>query len=467
MKSVPLIALLVVQVLWASLVSADIAAYVPNWANQNNIDISTLNYNNISQILYAFFTVSANGSVIPTLKANDDINIPKLNQLKSVYGFTTIASIGGWTNSTQFSQAFSTDAGRQNFVSSVVSTLINSSYAFDGIDIDWEYPDASGNGCNSKSIHDFQNFNTTLKLLRDRLGNRTISIAAGATIKVYSDVNGTNWLPIWARYLSYINVMTYDYSGNWNSHTGYNTPLFPSANDPLKIISINDTLNNYVNVLGINPSQLRLGLEFNGHSFYPINIDAAHPDGVFQTCPLTNASDPASGACTTIKGDMLDNAAFDGCNPPGYSGDWSWRGLRSMGVLQTPTQTVPNSGWIRTFHNSVMVPTLINPTSKVFINYDDVQSVTAKAQFARYWKLGGIFAWELSEDYYNSSSNINGELISAAVSAYQSGQVFQLVATSKAAPARTARTVDATTIVWWVVGSMCWASVISWLWMSE
>ncbi|KAI9207074.1 glycoside hydrolase superfamily [Polychytrium aggregatum] len=415
----PLLALAAVP-----LVLADFAAYVPNWAVRTGVDVGTLNYQNVNEILYAFFTVDGNGNVVPTNKAWDDINIPKINALKGRYGFTLVASIGGWTNSTYFSQAFSTAQGRQNFVNSVWTNLITSNYAFDGVDIDWEYPGASGYGCNTMSNYDFQNYNLVLQLLRQKLGwGRPITVALGATVSVYRDVNGTNWIPVWAQQLTHINIMTYDYSGNWNPFTGIGTPIYQNPSDPLHIISIQDTLRDYVKTLKVDRSKLRLGLEFNGHSFYPIHSDANHPDGLYQNCPLTNASDITSGACTVIQGDFLDDLEYDGCNwPATNTGDWSWRGLRTRargGILSSATTPVAGSGWVRTWHSDVMAPTLLNNNTGVFITYDDVQSIAAKVKFAKQWNLGGVFAWEMSEDYYDPSSGINGELITAAVAQYQ------------------------------------------------
>ncbi|KAI9202128.1 glycoside hydrolase superfamily [Polychytrium aggregatum] len=390
----------------------DFAAYIPNWTDR---DYTSINFSNINQVIYAFFQVASNGTVLSTDSSADANLIPVLNgQLRKKYGFKTLASIGGWTASTYFSNAFN-DTNRQAFVNSAYDVLIKQ-LGFDGIDIDWEYPNNYGAGCNVISPDDYSNFNKTLVLLRQKIGSsHPITAAIGATASTYSDGSGKNWIPVYANTLDKINIMTYDYNGNWNPYTDYNTPLYSDASSPNGDVSINQTVTTFVKQLGIPASKLRLGLEFNGHS---IALGApVKGDGVFQLClPQVDPNNPQ--ACPPIQGDKYDTPAPDPCTGvPTVSGDWSYRGLREQGVLVSKSKA--QKPWVRTWHGGkIQAPTLVNTNTSVFITYDDTKSIQQKVKFAKQWNLG-VFAWELSEDYYDAAAGIHGELITAAVAEFR------------------------------------------------
>ena len=70
----------------------------------------------------------------------------------------------------------------------------------------------------------------------------------------------------------------------------------------------------------------------------------------------------------------------------------------------------PSVDFRRHWDKNAQVPWLYNPTSRVWITYDDARSIAAKAKFARRNKLGGIMIWELSGDDGTLLPAINREL---------------------------------------------------------
>src|SRR5690606_28352694 len=101
---------------------------------------------------------------------------------------------------------------------------------FDGIDIDWEYPVACGIACGRPE--DDANFTALLAEFRRQLDQvrpgLLLTVAVGAGVdKVRVTSPGQ-----YHQYLDYINVMTYDFHGGWDSRTNHHSALFASPADP-------------------------------------------------------------------------------------------------------------------------------------------------------------------------------------------------------------------------------------------
>ncbi len=65
----------------------------------------------------------------------------------------------------------------------------------------------------------------------------------------------------------------------------------------------------------------------------------------------------------------------------------------------------PLSSMCRYWDSGAKVPYLYNPTSRVWISYDDDESMRSKATYVNTRGLGGVMAWEVSSD--------NGDLLGA------------------------------------------------------
>src|SRR5206468_2369910 len=106
-------------------------------------------------------------------------NFNQLRELKAAYpNLKIVISIGGWSWSSHFSALSATEAGRQAFVQSCVDQYINGDIPglpagaakgiFDGIDIDWEYPNEPGNN-NPYGPQDTPDFTALLQDFRGAL----------------------------------------------------------------------------------------------------------------------------------------------------------------------------------------------------------------------------------------------------------------------------------------------------------
>ncbi|UYV76733.1 Cht7 [Cordylochernes scorpioides] len=142
-------------------------------------------------------------------------------------GLKVLLAVGGWSFGTQrFKDMAANRYTRQLFVFSALQFLRERK--FDGLDLDWEFP---------RGAEDKRNFVLLLKELREAFEEEahdkrlprlllTAAVSAGPdTVRSGYDV------PAVAAYVDFINVMSYDYHGKWESQTGHNSPLFAPEND--------------------------------------------------------------------------------------------------------------------------------------------------------------------------------------------------------------------------------------------
>ncbi len=136
----------------------------------------------------------------------------QLNRLKiKNRQIKTLLTLGGASvNSTQFLTVFEPDRIRREFIRNTIKYLRK--YKFDGLDIDWEYPETeTDRRVFSLLVHDyrieFQNealiTNRTRLLLTAAVSAYRPKIEAGYDIKEIS------------AFLDYINLMAYDYHGSF------------------------------------------------------------------------------------------------------------------------------------------------------------------------------------------------------------------------------------------------------------
>ena len=225
-----------------------VIAYYPSWATHDrDFQVADIDGEKITHINYAFANI-ANGEVVvgdeyadtekafpgdcwePGCKRG---NFNQLNKLKEKHPhLKTLISVGGWTWSNNFSDAALTDASRNKFADSAVRFIRE--WGFDGVDLDWEYPVAGGEV--DGRPEDKQNFTLLLQKVRQKLdeaGNQDgkkylLTIASGASPDY---VKNTELDQVQAQ-LDWINIMTYDFHGGWESASGNNAPLYLDPKDP-------------------------------------------------------------------------------------------------------------------------------------------------------------------------------------------------------------------------------------------
>jgi len=285
-------------------------------------------------------------------------NFGQLRRLKQMYpNLRILFSFGGWTWSGGFGQAA---ANPTAFANSCFNLVEDPRWAdvFDGIDIDWEYPNACGLSCNSSGPAAFR---TLMSALRTRFGsNYLVTAAITADASPGGKIDAADYGGA-AQFVNWYNVMTYDFFGPWAA-SGPTAPHAPlTAYSGIPISSFNaDAAIQKLKGKGIAGSKLLLGIPFYGKGWA----------GVTQSAPGGSATGAAPGT---------------------YE-----QGTEDYKVLKARCPVTGTVGG-----------TAFAFCGGQWWGYDTPSTISGKMSYQRTQGLGGAFFWELSGD------TTNGELITA------------------------------------------------------
>ncbi|MGW0695082.1 glycoside hydrolase family 18 protein [Streptomyces sp. NPDC002738] len=282
----------------------------------------------------------------------------QLRKLKKLHpNLKVIWSFGGWTWSGGFGEAAKNPAA---FAQSCYDLVEDPRWAdvFDGIDIDWEYPNACGLTCDTSGRDAYGN---VLAALRAKFGTGNLVTSAitadgsdGGKLDAV-DYGGA------AQYVDWYNPMTYDFFGAWDAQgpTAPHSPLTSYAGIPKEGYT-SDAAVTKLKALGVPASKLLLGIGFYGRGW----------TGVTQDAPGGTATGPATG---TYEAGIEDYKVLKaGCPATGT-------------VAGTAYAHCGTDWW----------------------SYDTPATIATKMDYKNQQGLGGTFFWELSGD------TADGELIKA------------------------------------------------------
>ncbi|GGP94003.1 chitinase [Actinomadura coerulea] len=285
-------------------------------------------------------------------------NFNQLRKLKKLHPDLKILwSFGGWTWSGGFGQAAQNPAA---FAESCYNLVEDPRWAdvFDGIDIDWEYPNACGLTCDTSGPDAFRKL---MAAVRAKFGSGdlvTAAITADASDGGKMDVTDYGGA---AQYVDWYNPMTYDYFGAWDAKgpTAPHSPLTSYPGIPHEGFNSTDTISK-LRAKGVPANKLLLGIGFYGRGW----------TGVTQSEPGGTATGAAPG---TYEAGIEDYKVLKGKCPA--------------------TSTVAGTAY--------------GKCGSEWWSYDTPSTIRGKMGFAGDQGLGGAFFWELSGD------TTGGELITA------------------------------------------------------
>lgn len=197
-----------------------VASYVAPWkARTGGPNIKTIPVRELTHLMYAFGTVSAEGLAGLADRCLDagacdgtapsppfGGNFVQLAELKrSCPELRILISLGGWSGSKYFSAAAATPMSRVRFAQSVIEAFFRPyPGVFDGVDVDWEFPVSGGRPGNLARLEDRTNFTLLIAELRRSLIEFSASSAGSSSSPLPyrpPPIRLSIWMrPLWPRW---------------------------------------------------------------------------------------------------------------------------------------------------------------------------------------------------------------------------------------------------------------------------
>lgn len=307
---------------------------------------------NLDIIYYAFAHVTESGAVV--LQSTSAFNElwTQGNELRQS-GTRIVLSIAGGAS------AFSAACKSKGvvYVAQNIVSIVDQ-YHLDGVDIDWEFPSDNT---------DMQNLTNLCKAVRNQLDKKTgegcdpyLVTAAIPSHESYLkfDFKGLN------QYLDYVNMMSYDM--NLAGQGTHLCPTYSDNKDGNKKYGCDDGINKFTSA-GLDKEKIIIGAAFYGKA-YKITGE--------------NRWDKYPGL-----GSMAELVALQ-YNSGTVTYSYIYKNI------------LTDKGFTRYYDPDACVPFLYNESTKIWITYEDEESLIEKVNFA-YQEGVGIMFWEYGYDYEN------------------------------------------------------------------
>ncbi|WP_082598639.1 MULTISPECIES: glycoside hydrolase family 18 chitinase [unclassified Kitasatospora] len=318
-------------------------------------------------------------------------NFNQLKQLKTKYpNLKMQISLGGWSYSKWFSDASLTDASRKALVSSCIDMYIKGNLPvidgrggagsaagiFEGIDLDWEWPNSEGHLGNVIRPQDKANYTLLAQEFRRQLDALTATTGKKYTLSAFLPADPAKIdlgidVPGLFGAFDFATIQGYDYHGAWETQTNQQSSIKLAAADPSapnRQFSSEIAINAYL-TKGAPKSKLTLGIPFYGRGW--TGVPRGTTNGLYQT-----STGPAPGT--------YENGYED------------YHKLKTMAA----------SGGYTIYRDPVAGHAYIY-NGTVLYTYDDPTEILRKTAWIKAQGLAGAMLWSFDGD------TANGELMSA------------------------------------------------------
>ena len=337
-----------------------VGGYIGSWNLNSNTPVDTP-FNKLTHLFYSFADVTSTGTVQLPQDGTATGDIAKLQQIKAQNpNLKIMLSIGGATEN-DFSSAAATVLSRANFAQSAIQLMKTN--GFDGLDIDWEYPQANED---NNYIQLLAQLRTQINQASQNDGKQyllTTALSGSPYQLSASDYGGNPYdfspqdLKATSDYVDFINVMSYDYHGPWENTTNHQSALYKSTNDNTynaAKVNTNWAIQHYLSA-GVPATDIVLGIPLYGRTWTGVN--AGSNNGLFQQ--------------GTGSSERTYRELYNLLGTNGYQSFWD---------------------------NSAKVPYIYSSQTKVFSTYENNQSILGKTDYVKQQGLGGAFFWEITQD---------------------------------------------------------------------
>jgi chitinase len=411
------------------------------YANANVADLQSNGVAGVlTHLIYAFAKPVANGSnvncalsdtyadyqkVVPQVPGATPATAPlqgnfgALVQLKQLHpNLKVLISIGGWNPPTYnqlFDTASSTAAQRQAFVSSCINTFIQGNIAsgvstgtlFDGLDMDWEFPNANETANFTALMTEFRNELNTLSGTTGKTYYVLADLAAGPATPGAGQFSGNDGgfdtinIAGLNAVLDFINVDGYNYAGDWSNATNDASPLFDESASPQfgKGLTIDATVQYYL-AHGATPAKYTMGFPLYGVGWTG-GLTSTN-SGMYQNA--TGTTDP-TGAQTPNGTAPVPNINGVGNCPTGQNQGGPAAGcdflLTDGMATYRSIANLLNNGFSPSYDAARCAARMFNSTTDSAYSYDNAQSVQCKVNYIKQFGLGGGYVWALKDDTPN------------------------------------------------------------------
>ncbi|KAI9369819.1 glycoside hydrolase superfamily [Aspergillus egyptiacus] len=321
----------------------------------------------VTHILYSFANIRPTGEVFLTDTYSDlEKHYPTDSWSESgtnVYGcikqlyllkqqhrhLKTLLSIGGWTYSPNFAGPASTPGGRETFARSAMQLLAD--LGFDGLDIDWEYPQDAAQASDFVSL-----LRETRRALDEYSATHLQGKRLLLTIAAPCGPSNIEKLRIadMDPYLDFWNLMCYDFSGSWDKHSGHMANVFHSGSSEVTPFCADGPVTMYLRGGVQDTRKLIFGMPLYGRAFEGTD----GPGSVFQG---------------------VGEGSWE-------NGVWDYKDL-PLGASQELVDGRLVASWC------------FDAQTKKMVSYDTPEVAAMKTEYLAGRGLGGAMWWELSGDF--------------------------------------------------------------------